>query len=102
MQFDQYSRLTIVLNKFRFSAKNSKNNSKFEKSFPLVCRARWDKSIRVQHERFKIKIKSRYLFEDRDTDRRMESISECTLKGLSNDTWQAYGNEENNIPPPLH
>ena len=30
---------------------------------------------------------SRYLFEDRGTDRRTESISECTLKDLSNDTY---------------
>ena len=31
-----------------------------------------------------IKMKSRYSFEDRGTDRQMESISECTLKDLSN------------------
>ena len=30
-------------------------------------------------------MKSRYLFEDRGTDKRTESISECTLKDLSND-----------------
>ena len=53
-------------------------------------------------------MKSRYSFEDRHAVRRTESISECTLKDLSNDIWQAYeswelvGNEENNIPPPLH
>ena len=57
---------------------------------------------------FKIKMKSRYSFEDRGTDRRMESISECTLKDLSNDIWHAYqswklvGDDENNIPPRLH
>ena len=42
------------------------------------------------------------------TDRQTESISECILKDLSNDIWHAYqswklvGDEENNIPPPLH
>ena len=30
-------------------------------------------------------MKSRYSFEDRGTDRRTESISECTLKDLLND-----------------
>ena len=30
-------------------------------------------------------MKSRYLFEYRGTDRRTESISECTLKDLLND-----------------
>ena len=30
-------------------------------------------------------MKSSYLFEDRDTDRQTESISECTSKDLSND-----------------
>ena len=45
---------------------------------------------------------------DGQTDRQTESISECTLKDLSNDIWHAYqwwklvGDEENNIPPPLH
>ena len=44
-----------------------------------------------------------YSFEDRGTDRQEESISECTLKELSNDIWHAYqswklvGDEENNI-----
>ena len=52
-------------------------------------------------------MKSRYSFEDRDTDRRTESISECTPKNLSNDIWHAYESwkfvvdEENNIPTPL-
>ena len=32
-------------------------------------------------------MKSRYSFEDRGTDRRTESISECTLKDLSNDIY---------------
>ena len=47
-------------------------------------------------------MKSRYLFEDRGTDKRTESILECTLKDLSNDIWHAYqswklvGDEENN------
>ena len=40
LHFDQYSRLAIRLNIFRLSAINSKTNSKFEKSLPLVCRAR--------------------------------------------------------------
>ena len=53
-------------------------------------------------------MKSRYSFEDRDTIRLTELISECTLKDLSNDIWQTYqsrklvGDDENNIPPPLH
>ena len=40
LQFDQYSRLTILLKKFRVSVKNLKINSKFDKNFSLVCRAR--------------------------------------------------------------
>ena len=44
------------------------------------------------------------------TDRQTESISECTLKDLSNDIQVVIGHtyqsrhtyEENNIPPPLH
>ena len=53
-------------------------------------------------------MKSRYSFEDRGTDRQTESISECTLKDLSNDiqhanqSWKLVGDEENNIPPPLY
>ena len=53
-------------------------------------------------------MKSLYSFEDRGADRQTESISECTLKDFSNDIWHAYqswklvGEEENNIPPPLH
>ena len=31
LQFDQYSRISILLNTFQFSVKNSKMNSKFEK-----------------------------------------------------------------------
>ena len=52
-------------------------------------------------------MKSSYSSEDRGTDRRAESISECTLKDLSkiqiNEKWYAYqkwklvGNDENNI-----
>ena len=42
LHFDQYSRLAFPLNIFLFSAINSKT-----KSFPLVCRARWDESIDV-------------------------------------------------------
>ena len=55
-----------------------------------------------------MKTKSNYSFEYRGTDRQTESISECTLKDLSNDIWHAYhswklvGYEENNTPPPLH
>ena len=55
----------------------------------------------------RIKTKSSYSLEDRGTDG-MESILECTLKDLSNDIWHAYqswklvGDEENNVPPPLH
>ena len=37
-------------------------------------------------------MKSRYSFEDRDTDRLTESISECTLKDFSNDIRHAYQN----------
>ena len=40
VKFDQYSRLAIRLNIFRFSANNSKTNQKYVKSFQLVCRAR--------------------------------------------------------------
>ena len=41
LQSDQYSRLTILLKKKnRFSVKNLKINSKFDKIFLLVCRAR--------------------------------------------------------------
>ena len=53
-------------------------------------------------------MKSSYLFEDCGTDRRTESISECTLKDILNDIWNAYqswkliGDEGNNIPSPLH
>ena len=55
-----------------------------------------------------IKTKSSYSFEDRGTDEQTESISECTLKHLSNDVWHAYQSwklvvdEENNIHPTLH
>ena len=55
-----------------------------------------------------MKTKASYSFEDRGTDGQTESISECTLKDLSNDIWHAYqswklvGDEENNIPPQLH
>ena len=88
LHFDQYSRLAIRLNIFLFSANNSKTKSKFGISFPLACRSCWDKSIDVQYQRFKIKTKSGYSFEYRGTDRRTESISECTL--VSNDIWHAY------------
>ena len=47
LHFGQYSRIVIVLNIFRFSAKNSKTNSKFWKSFLSVCGTRWDESIDV-------------------------------------------------------
>ena len=49
-----------------------------------------------------------YSLEDRGTDRQTESISECTLKNISNEIWHAYqswklvDDEENNTPPPLH
>ena len=48
-------------------------------------------------------MKSRYSFEDRGTDKLTESISECTLKDLSNDighvyqSWKLVGDEESNI-----
>ena len=58
---------------------------KIEKSFPLFCRGCTDESIDVNHQRFRIKTKTSYSFEDRGTDRKTESISECTLKDLSND-----------------
>ena len=45
LHFDQYSRLAICFNIFRFSAINSKTNLNRKKCFPLVCRARRDKSI---------------------------------------------------------
>ena len=35
-------------------------------------------------------MKSSYSFEDRGTDRWMESISECTFKDFSNDIRHAY------------
>ena len=47
LHFDQYSRLAISLKICLFSANNSNTNSKFEKSFPLVCRSRWDESTDV-------------------------------------------------------
>ena len=47
LQFDQYSRITVRLNIYCFSAKISKTNSKFEKSFTLVCRTSQDKSIDI-------------------------------------------------------
>ena len=47
MQFDLYLRLAIRLNIFWFSAIDFKSNSKFEKSFPLVHRARRDESIDI-------------------------------------------------------
>ena len=37
-------------------------------------------------------MKSRYSFEDRGTDKLTESISECTLKDLSNDIGHVYQN----------
>ena len=72
--FDQYSRLTIHMNIFRFSAINSKMNLKFFKSFPLVCRTRHDEFIDIWHQRFKIKTKSSYSFEDRDTEGETDGI----------------------------
>ena len=53
-------------------------------------------------------MKSRYSFEDRGTDRLTESISEYTIKDLSNDIWHAYqswklvSDDENNTRPPLN
>ena len=49
LHFDQYPRLSIRSNIFKFSANNSKTNSKFQEYFPLVCRACWDESIDIQH-----------------------------------------------------
>ena len=69
LQFDQYSRLAIRLDNFRFSAINSKTNLKFEKKFPLVCRDSRNDPIDIQHRRFKTKIKASYSFVDRGTDR---------------------------------
>ena len=43
--FDQYSRLTICLNIFRFSANNLKTNLKFEKKLSISMWARQDKTI---------------------------------------------------------
>ena len=45
---------------------------KFEESFTLACEARRDESIDVQHQRFRIKTKFSYLFEDHSTDRRTQ------------------------------
>ena len=53
-----------------------------------------------------MKTKSSYSFADCGTDGQTETISERTLKDLSNDIWHAYqswklvDDEENNIPPP--
>ena len=63
---------------------------------------------RLWHQRIKMKTKPRYSLEDRGTDGQTESISECTLKDLSNDirhlyqNWKLVGDEENNIPPSLN
>ena len=68
MHFDQSSRLAIRLKIFLFAT----INSKFDESFSLVgraCACR-EKYIDVQHQRFRIKTKSSYSFEDRGTDRR--------------------------------
>ena len=46
LHFDQYSRLAIRLNIFRYSAIKSETILKFEKN-PLVCWARYDKFIDV-------------------------------------------------------
>ena len=68
LQFDQYSRLDISSYIFWFSAKISKTNLKFEKSFSQFCRARWEKFIDIKNLRFKIKTNCSYSFEDRGTD----------------------------------
>ena len=53
-------------------------------------------------------MKASYSFQDRGTDTQTESISECNLKGLTNDILHAYqtgklvGDEENIIPRTLH
>ena len=80
------------------------------KSFPLACRARWDESIDIWHQRIKIKMKSHYIRLNIvvQTDGRNRFRNVGTVKDLSNDIWHFYqswklvGDEENNIPPPLH
>ena len=79
LDLDKNSRLAIRFNIFWFSA-----IPKFQ-SFPLVCRAQRDKSSDAQHQRFRIKTKSSYSFEDCGRDCQTESISKYTLKDLSND-----------------
>ena len=72
LHFDQYSRLSIHLNIFiLFLAITSKTNMKLEKNFPLVCRARWEESLDVQHQTFKKNTKPYYSFEDQGTDRQI-------------------------------
>ena len=87
LHFDQYSRLAIHFNIFWFSVINLKTNLKFQKSFPLVYRTQ-DESIDVKHQRFNIKTKSSYSFEDRGTDRQTDGRNRfwnvATLKDLSN------------------
>ena len=96
MHFDQYAR---GLNIFRFPAKIFGFRPKIRKQIRnlkkilLICKARWDESIDVKHQRFGIKMKSSYSFEYRGIDRQMESISECTLKDISNDIWHATKTE---------
>ena len=65
LQFDQYSRLSILLKIVWFSVANLKKNSKFEKGVLLLCRACWDKSIEIYHQRFRIKMKYSDSFEGR-------------------------------------
>ena len=57
LHFDQYSQLTIRLNFFQFSADiKFKRDLKFDKKKSIsYSKARRDKSISVQHQRFKIK-----------------------------------------------
>ena len=88
LQFDQDSRLAILLNIFCFSAKILKIYLKqvFRKFVELIE----TNPLMYNVKYFRMKMKSRYTFEDRSTDRQTrwtESISECTLKDLSNDSY---------------
>ena len=100
MQFDQDSRLAILLNIFWFSAKILKTDLKpaFRKfvelieTNPLIYNTlQLDQyPLMYNMKYFRMEMKSRYTFEDRSTDRQTrwtESISECTLKDLSNDSY---------------
>ena len=101
MHFDQYSRLAIHLNIFRFLDKISKTNSKFQKSFPFVCGIETNPLIYNINDlkqspaiRMKIVVQT-------DGHNRFQNV----LPNLLNDIWhphqggRLFSDEENNIPP---